>query len=110
MVLLFKDSISEAASPNRRCSQQYLDTPHLAALRRGLARNYRKKSFAFSKKLLCIGLLSSPQEAANSSSLRRCSPFNLVGTSTMTLIRKSPLTLVSIFWTPFPRRRSSVPL
>src|SRR5215469_1875219 len=59
----FQGFYSEAASPNRRSSQQYLNTPHLTGLRRGLAGNYRKKSFAFSKKLLCIGLLSSPQEA-----------------------------------------------
>jgi hypothetical protein len=38
MALLFKDSISEAASPNRRRSQPDHATPRSAGLRRGLAR------------------------------------------------------------------------
>src|SRR6516225_10051529 len=37
--LLFKDSISEAASPNRCCAHAALLTLDLAGLRRGLARN-----------------------------------------------------------------------
>src|SRR6516225_11337441 len=38
--LLFKDSISEAASPNRCCSHAVLLPLHLAGLRRRLARNF----------------------------------------------------------------------
>jgi len=51
---------------------------------------YLKNSFARSKKLLRIGVFSSPQSAANSSSLWRCSAFKRDGTSTIRRANKSP--------------------
>src|ERR1700748_2160107 len=53
-----------------------------------------------------MGVLSSPQEAANSSNFFRCSPFSLVGTSTRTRTRKSPLVLLSMLVIPYPRSRT----
>ena len=50
----------------------------------------RKNFFARSKKLLRIGVFSSPQRAANSSSFCRCSPFRCVGTSTNRRASRSP--------------------
>jgi len=40
----FQGFYSEAASPRRRCSQPDFDTPNLAGLRRGLARDYSSKA------------------------------------------------------------------
>src|SRR4029453_13970777 len=51
---------------------------------------YLKNSFARSKKLFRMGVLSSPQSAANSSSFRRCSGFKRDGTSTISRANKSP--------------------
>src|SRR6266480_6545692 len=64
---------------------------------------YLKNSFAFSKKPFRIGVFSSPQRAANSSSLRRCSPFKRDGTSTISRANKSPCPRPLTLTIPFPR-------
>src|SRR5262249_12112803 len=64
---------------------------------------YLKNSFARSKKLLRNGVFSSPQSAANSSSLRRCSGPKRDGTSTISRANKSPRLRPFTFVMPLPR-------
>src|SRR6266513_6466055 len=71
---------------------------------------YLKNSFARSKKLLRIGVFSSPQSAANSSSLRRCSGLRRDGTSTISLGNKSPWVRPFTFVMPLPRSLNICPL
>src|SRR5439155_1715385 len=71
---------------------------------------YLKNSFAFSKKPFRIGVFSSPQRAANSSSLRRCSPFKRDGTSTISRANKSPCPRPLTLTIPFPRSLNICPL
>src|SRR5262245_15661155 len=71
---------------------------------------YLKNSFARSKKLLRIGVFSSPQSAANSSSFRRCSEFSRDGTSTIRRANKSPWLRPFTFVMPLPRSLNICPL
>src|SRR5262249_37087452 len=71
---------------------------------------YLKNSFARSKKLFRIGVFSSPQSAANSSSLRRCSAFRRDGTSTIRRANKSPWPRPLTFTIPLSRSLNICPL
>src|SRR6266487_3950793 len=76
----------------------------------GICGAYLKNSFARSKKLLRIGVFSSPQSSANSSSLRRCSAFKCDGTSTMRRANKSPWPRPLTFTMPLSRSLNICPL
>ena len=62
------------------------------------------------KSFYATELFSSPHELANSSSLRRCSEFNRVGTSTITRASKSPRPRPSMLAMPLPRNLNTWPV